>query len=356
MTKFVAYTGREELDSLTFEWNISEFKKKIKTGKVGEYVKLEDIKVGETNWFLRVFPNGVTPLVSNGVSIAFYSRNQVPITTKLSISVMKNTENSPISGNVYKNIKVNRTFPKSNASNKFSRFFTHKQIKDNGRDFLPNGNLRLLIKMTVFGEEKTTRKPSNNDTQEIGSIEIQEKLKVADHLKDSWTDDKFSDVHIKCGGKIFYCHRIILAKRSQYFGRMLESGMKESTIKVIELEYIDVDILEAILKYIYGGEINNLEKDAVDLLKAAGMFIIEDLKNICEKYLLANYMKLDNVIDVVVMAETHSADHLKKAAMEMIVANNDDIVKQVGWKEKLANSSKLLLIEIFEAMAANKAL
>jgi len=352
MTKFVAYTGREELANLKFEWNLSEFEEKIKTGTVDEFKQLEDVNVGETKWVFKVFPNGRTATGKDGVDFLVFSHNKAPVTAKVSVSVMKHTENST---SVFRQRLLNRTFQAlTNLCDGagWHNLLSHKRIKGDA-SLLSNGNLHLVIKLTVLGEEKTTRKPINND-QEIGSIEIQERLRVTEHLKDSWTNDNFSDVHIKCGGQIFYCHRMILSKRSQYFSSMLESGMKESEIRVIDLKYMDVGILKAILKFIYGGEIDNLEKNAVDLLKAAGMFILEDLKTVCEKYLLANYMKVDNVIDVLVMAETHNAVSLKKAAIEMIVDNKDDIVKQVGWKDKLANSSKLLLIEIVEAMAVNK--
>lgn len=361
MAEFVATTEKEELGNLTFEWNISEFEEKMKTTKVGDSVKLDNINLGDTKWNFKVFPSGKSPLTKDALGIMCYSCNEAPVTAKVSFSVMCKLDlpwNSSIS--VYKKWEINYTFPalKNDTCSGYglNNFLTHEKIKEHG-SLLLNGKLMLSIKMTLMGEEKTTLKPKSPTANfNLVSLENQERLKVSEHLKDSWTHDNFSDVHIKCGGQTFYCHRMILAKRSQYFSSMLESGMLESEIRIIDLDYMDVEILKAILKFIYGGEISNLGENAVDLMKAAGMFIIEDLKSICEKYLVSNYMKLDNVIDVVVMAETHNADELKKAAMEMIVANNDHIVKQDGWKERLANSSKLLHIEIFEALAVNKAL
>jgi len=362
MSKFVAYTGREELANSTFEWKISEFEEKIKTLKVDEYVELDRINVGESKWFFRVFPNGdkpneTSPNMNEGVAIRCYSDNDTPKTAKVSISVMENKDSSCTS--IFKKA-FKFTFPAKDMDGincyGFQKFFTHQKLKDNAR-LLSDGVLHLLIKITVFGEEKTTRKPINYDPQDMGKLKIQ----VSERIKDKWSTDNFSDVHIKCGGQIFYCHRMILASGSQYFSSMLdrwmESGQAEGKIRVINLEHMDVDVLKTILKFIYGGEINNLETNAVDLLKAAGMLIMEDLKNICEKYLLANYMKLENVIDVVVMAEAHNAGHLKQGAMEMIVANSEDIVKQDGWKEKLAlANSPMLGLEIFEALAVNKAI
>jgi len=363
MAKFKAYTGRDELANLTFEWEISELEKKIETVKVDEFLGLDDVNVGESKWFFRFYPNGEkNNTTKETAAIRCYSKNKEPKTANVSISVIENMENSS-SISIYKKQVFKHTFQALDGKifgYGFHNFLTHQELKDNAR-ILSNGGLRLLIKMTVFGEEKTTRKPINYDSQDMGTIEIQERLKVSERIKDKWINDNFSDVHIKCGGQIFYCHRMILASGSQYFSSMLdrwmESGQVEGEIRGINLEHMDVDVLKAILKFIYGGKIEKLETNAVDLLKAAGMLIMEDLKNICEKYLLSNYMKLENVIDVVVMAEAHNAGHLKKAALEMIVANSEDIVKQDGWKEKLAlANSPMLVIEIFEAMAANKAL
>merc|ERR1719319_19570 len=114
---------------------------------------------------------------------------------------------------------------------------------------------------------------------------------------------------------------------------------------------MDVKVLRAILKFIYGGAMDNFDENAVDLLAASEMWQMKDLKNMCETYLLVNYMKVDNVIDVLVMAETYNANILKKGTMEMIVTNSKEVCEQVGWKNKLANTP-MLALEIFEAMAA----
>merc|ERR550519_310861 len=101
---------------------------------------------------------------------------------------------------------------------------------------------------------------------------------------------------------------------------MLESDFKESQTGIIDLvlEYMDVDTVKALLKYLYGGELDNMEENAMLLLEASNKFDLLDLKTICENYLIEKYMKVENVIDVLLMADLHNGDHLKEAAMEMI--------------------------------------
>jgi len=352
MAKCVAYnTRREEIASSEFEWNIAEFGEKIETAKTGESVKLEDVNVGETKWILKIFPNGENDQSKKG-NIAFfcYSQNEATKTARVTVDLMDTAKNSTQAKSQRKvHTRGIDTFTYRGESKlpntTMGRGFGFDNVK------LPaNGHLILFIKIEVLGEEKTTRN-THYDFQEISSIETQEKLKAIELFKDGWMNKDFSDVEIKCKGEIFYCHRMILAKRSPYFRGMLESGLEESQTQLIDLDHMDVDVLKAILKFIYGGEIGNLEINAVLLLEASNMFILEDLKDICEKYLLANYMKSENVIDVLVMADAHNANHLKRGAMKMIVTNIDVIVKQVGWKEKLVDKPKILL-EILEATSS----
>jgi len=348
MAKFIAYTGREKIASLTFEWKISKLMEKIKTTNPGESVKLDNISVGDTNWLFQVFPNGQSAARKETVSVFCNSQNATEKTAKLKITILDTAQENQ----VYKKRNSTHTFPGASSFPNtingfgFTKIHTHKEINDNSI-----GKIHLLITITLLGEEITTRKPTKSNLQDIDLIETQEKLKAMEHFKDGWINDDFSDVQIKCKGEIFYCHKIILAKRSQYFRGMLDSGLQESQMQVINLDYMDVDILKAILKFIYGAEIDNLEVNAVGLVKASNMFLLEDLRAICENYLLVNYMQLENVVDVLVMAEIHNAKILKKGAMEMIVTNSDAIVKQVGWKDKIVDTPKLAL-EIFEAMAS----
>jgi len=347
MAEFVAFTGRDKIASLTFEWKISQFKEKIKTANPGESVKLDNISVGNTNWLFQVFPNGENENWKKTVSLFCNSQNETEQTAKVKITMMESPQRK-----VYKKEKFTRTFPGATTfpntiSGKGCRsFLTHKEVDDNSI-----GNVHLVIKITLLGEEKTTRKPTEYNFRDTDSIEKQEKLKAMELFKDGWTNNDFSDVNIKCNGEIFYCHRWILAKRSQYFRGMLESGLQESQKQVINMDYMDVDDLKAILKFIYGAEIDNLEVNAVGLLKASNMFLLDDLKDICENYLLVNYMKLENVVDVLVMAETHNAGNLKKGAMEMIVTKSEGFAKLVGWKVKLVDTPNLAL-EIIEALAS----
>jgi len=343
MANYVAYTKGNEVaklrnGSLIFEWNISEFGERMKSAKPGEFVKLDNVQVGGTKWHMKLKPNGKEGS-KGAVSIKCYSDNLSPETIKVSFAVMENGTN------VYKSIEFIHAYRQLKWGHGYGRFLTHDEIKENS-GILSGGNLLLIIKVTLLSADNN----SVVDNNSIVSMEIEERLKISEDLKDVWHSDDFSDVHIMCDGEVFYCHRVILSKRSVYFRNMLKSDFTESRIKIIEMKEIDVETLKAILKFIYGGKIDKLDEHAVNLLEASQMLQLEDLKNVSEIYLLNNHMDLENVIDMLVLADTHSASDLKKGAMEIIVKNSAAIIKQVGWKEKLIRFP-VLLLEVFEALA-----
>jgi len=349
MTSFVAYTRGDEvadayttwswpgqpgpgLANLTFEWNISEIEKIMNSSEEDDFLKLDNVQVGETNWNFRLYPNH-----NSEGDIALYCISNNPgtgkETAKLLISVMGNDSN------VYRSVEGEHTF----GGALYLKLLTYNE----NTGILFGGNLKLLIKLTVLD------KTQNDDLLKhvsILSMKKEEKMKICEDFKEGWIEDNFSDVHIKCEEEVFYCHKFILAKRSKYFRTMLESDFKESGIKIIEMKEIEVDTLRAILKFLYGGEIDKLDENAVNLLEASQMLQLEDLKKVSETYLLVHHMHLVNAIDMLVIAEAHGASDLKKGAMEIIVKNSAAIIEQVGWEKKLTDSPSLL-IEVFKALA-----
>ena len=69
-------------------------------------------------------------------------------------------------------------------------------------------------------------------------------------IKD-YLDDEMADVKIRCNGKVFGCHRFILALNSPVFEAMLKSNFKESTRGEIILDSTEPAILEVRTTLIY---------------------------------------------------------------------------------------------------------
>ncbi|KAG2484970.1 hypothetical protein HYH03_016267 [Edaphochlamys debaryana] len=61
-----------------------------------------------------------------------------------------------------------------------------------------------------------------------------------------------SDVTLVAGGRSFPAHRAILAARSDFFARLFDSGMSDSSSREVALPDVDPDALVLLLRYMYG--------------------------------------------------------------------------------------------------------
>ncbi|KAJ5066499.1 hypothetical protein M0811_13525 [Anaeramoeba ignava] len=69
--------------------------------------------------------------------------------------------------------------------------------------------------------------------------------------------------------KIFKCHKAILSSRSDYFGALFRTKMKEYHESKVELNDISSESMELILNYIYTGIMNVNPENAIEILIAS---------------------------------------------------------------------------------------
>ncbi|XP_060863406.1 kelch-like protein 17 isoform X2 [Metopolophium dirhodum] len=94
------------------------------------------------------------------------------------------------------------------------------------------------------------------------------------------------DVTLKStDGKEIHAHKCVLASQSEYFERMFIGGFKETTQDVIQINDISSDVLKIVIDFMYTGELVPIEEDNVEeMLNAADMFQLEDIRDACLKY------------------------------------------------------------------------
>ncbi|CAG8444902.1 5547_t:CDS:2 [Acaulospora morrowiae] len=142
-----------------------------------------------------------------------------------------------------------------------------------------------------------------------------------------YADD--SDVIIKVGKhdfKRFQAHSVILRARSEYFRAALSSKWAriEGTKYVFEKPNISPIVFEAILRYIYSGNIM-LEKlddgDIVELLIASDELILDELIYPLQDYLIQNNFKWiqDNILYVLnAVIERNSCSKLRSHCLSIV--------------------------------------
>ena len=99
------------------------------------------------------------------------------------------------------------------------------------------------------------------------------KSSLVDAFESLRTDDDFVDVTLGCGGRKFKAHKLLLSACSSYFRELLRGNPCQHPIIIVR-ETLPSD-LEAILEFIYNGEVNVEENQLDSFLKAAGALQIK---------------------------------------------------------------------------------
>jgi speckle-type POZ protein len=148
---------------------------------------------------------------------------------------------------------------------------------------------------------------------------------------------------------------------------MFEHKMLENERSRVEIEDIESDIMLEILRFIYTGKAQNMEKLADALLSAADKYCLERLKVQCEETLCTTIDR-DNVADTLILADLHSATQLRQQAIEFINAHsqgrrrNDqknielfflDVLETIGF-QTMIRTHPHLLADAYRAMASSQ--
>ena len=177
--------------------------------------------------------------------------------------------------------------------------------------------------------------------------------RLSEDLGNLFDSAQFADVTLACNGREFQCHKAILTSRSQVLAAMFEHDMKERMNNRVEVKDMDPEVMAEMLRFLYTGKAANLENMAADLLAAADKYALDRLKVMCEEA-LCNNLTVENVSEVLILADRHSAEQLKAQAIEFI--NNrhaTDVMDTPGWKQ-MVSSNPHLVAEAFRALATQQ--
>ena len=100
--------------------------------------------------------------------------------------------------------------------------------------------------------------------------------------------------------------------RSQYFLATLTSGMLEVETGKITINDISVDIMKAMVKFIYSGKVEEDKgmKFYEELLKVSDQYLLDGLKEMCQLRLMAE-VSVDNAIQMMKLGHMCESEDLK---------------------------------------------
>lgn len=162
---------------------------------------------------------------------------------------------------------------------------------------------------------------------------------------------RFSDVRFIVEGQTVHAHRAILYSRSEYFRKMFESQMRESTAAEIPIPGVTHAVFLAVMEYLYTKHVNlSNGQHAVDVLKAADMFHLDGLRALCVVK-VEQAINVDNVCIVCELADSVNTETLKQFCFNFIIQNFKSVIATTSFQNMMRDDPGGLGKEVLEAFA-----
>ena len=112
--------------------------------------------------------------------------------------------------------------------------------------------------------------------------------------------------------------------------------MKEQRTNVIEISDVDQTVISDMLAYLYTGSAPHMDTLVKKLFNVADKYELLNLLAMCE-YKLKSAITVANVIELLILADMHSAPYLKEACLNYIRHNSAAVLDTGQWKELKKN-------------------
>ena len=155
---------------------------------------------------------------------------------------------------------------------------------------------------------------------------------------------KHSDVTFSVQGEKLRAHKGILATRCDYFSKMFDSSVYESSSNEVEVKDAKPEVFGGMLHYLYTNMLpNNYNHIALDLLVLADKYCLEQLKKICESSAPLNAL---NVTDALLVADQVGSSRLMARSKVVFQKNFDAIEISENFEDNPDLVLKLLSLHI----------
>jgi len=180
---------------------------------------------------------------------------------------------------------------------------------------------------------KSKQKDPNTD---VGKIDIPASSFILE-LQKAINNPEYSDIQFSLtDNTIIHSHKAILSQRSEYFSTIFSSSFVESGQKIIDIKEVDKDTFLPLLKFIYTSEYDIYYDKIVLILIAASRFLLDEMKQRIELTLEGDISK-DNVLELLMFADSADTPKLKKSCVSFVVENLDEMKKCSNYNDLREN-------------------
>ncbi|KAI2808905.1 hypothetical protein BLOT_000046 [Blomia tropicalis] len=183
---------------------------------------------------------------------------------------------------------------------------------------------------------------------------VKEEVPILLDLRKLRDESKFTDV-ILClsDGKEIPSHKAILGCRSSAFEAMFSHDkMSENQDNRVKIDDISSEIMEIILNFVYGKDINVKMEYARDIITAADKYDLKPLIKLCIETMI-EHLEVENAAEIFYLADLHSLDMLKDIVISFINNNSFDVMNSEGWTKFISKNVHLLYYNSLSLELAN---
>ena len=212
------------------------------------------------------------------------------------------------------------------------------------------------------GEESVDKPQSDELTTTDVYIEDTRAASLVATLRSMRDDEQLCDVTLEAGGVRLFAHRAVLAASSPYFRCMFASGLSETRQDTVHLRDMDGHVLEAIVDFFYGAQLQLRDLDLEETLRVSSMLQLPGVREATAEQLQKTLCPA-NCLGMRSFASAHGARRLEMAA-EAYSRRHFDKVVQAGEEffaqgfddlERLVSSDRLNVRgeeQVYEALMA----
>lgn len=296
-------------------------------------------------WRLWLYPKSNQENNQNYLSIYLEYIGEGSVTVQAAFNILNIEDQS-----IHKLMKRRRLF-KTGSNSGFSQFVKRDFILDKNNHALKNDTLRILCEIdfnstSIFGVSSSIE---NENVTEKEYKESNYRLQEFDDFEKLLESEAFSDITFVVEEKKIHAHKAILVSRSPVFQVMLQCYTKESQDNTLEISGMKYEVMKELLRFMYVGRVNDIDKQATELLKAADKYSVAGLKAMCETVLYKS-LTIDNALEYLNLAAMCDAIMMKSRVIEFIASNLKDIVEKPEF-ELFGDLDSNIICEVVRAIA-----
>ena len=198
---------------------------------------------------------------------------------------------------------------------------------------------------------------------DFGTVTFGQK-KLLNQWTKQLTEQENTDIEFNVQRELMGAHSPIIASSSSVFASMIYNNNKTPSlsksksaaaaatpVKVIEINDVEPQVFEQILHYVYTGKIPSIAEEdmAYRLFKAANIYGLDNLKDECTRFVLAD-LEEHNVIETLIWSHQNSLFNLFDSALHFVSLNYSRVSSQSDWQNLVDNHPQICL-RVSELMA-----